>query len=88
MKNITIPIDVSSDVMLTLNESEYELKKRFQATIVMALFKNEKLTFGKATQMSGLGRYEFEEMLSANEIPISNLSIDQVWSDIEELRDL
>ncbi|OQX73810.1 MAG: hypothetical protein B6D64_13490 [Bacteroidetes bacterium 4484_276] len=41
---------------------------------------------GKAAQVSGLSRLQFETSLSENEIPISNLTIDDVISDIEKLK--
>ena len=88
MKNITIPVNISPEIMVALNETEQELKIHFQAGIAMILFQEGKLTFGKAVQLSGLGRFEFEKMLTKNNIPISNQSIDQVFSDLDKLSDL
>lgn len=88
MKNITIPVNISPDIMVTLNETEQELKVHFQAGIAMILFQEGKLTFGKAIQLSGLSRFEFEKMLTKNNVPISNQSIDQVMSDLDKLSDL
>ncbi|SHJ61310.1 Predicted antitoxin, contains HTH domain [Tangfeifania diversioriginum] len=88
MKNITIPIEIPSDLMIVLNESEQEIKSHFQASIAMMLFKEEKLTIGKATQLSGLSRFEFEKLLAKNKIPISNLKIDQIFGDVEKLQKL
>lgn len=88
MKNITIPVNFSPDIMVTLNETEQELKVHFQAGIAMILFQEGKLTFGKAIQLSGLSRFEFEKMLTKNNVPISNQSIDQVMSDLDKLSDL
>lgn len=88
MKNITIPLDIPSDVMIALNESEKELKTHFQIAVAMMLFQEGKLTIGKATQISGLSRHEFEKSLAKNNIPVSNLSIDQVLSDFDKLKDL
>lgn len=85
MKNIVIPVDISPDIMIALNESEKELKNHFQVGIAMMLFQEGKLTLGKAIQLSGLTRYEFEKSLTKNNIPISNSSFDQVISDINKL---
>jgi predicted HTH domain antitoxin len=54
----------------------------------MMLFQEGKLTIGKAIQLSGLTRFEFEKALTKNNIPISNQSIEQVFSDMEKLSDL
>jgi predicted HTH domain antitoxin len=88
MKNITIPVDISPDIMIALNESEQELKNHFQVGIAMMLFQEGKLTIGKAIQLSGLTRFEFEKSLIKNNIPVSNQSIEQVMSDLDKLSDL
>jgi len=85
MKNITIPIEVSSDFLVALNESEQELKTHFQTAIAMMLFQEGKLTMGKAIQLSGLTRFEFEKALAKNKIPISVLDNEQIMTDVEKL---
>jgi hypothetical protein len=37
-------------------------------------------------QLSGLSRFEFETLLSENEIPISNLTINDVLGDTQKLK--
>jgi len=64
MKNITIPVNVSPDIMIARNETEQELKAHFQVGVAMILFQEGKLTIGKAIQLSGLTRFEFEKMLA------------------------
>ena len=88
MKNITIPLDIPADLMITLNESEQEIKSHFQVAIAMMLFHEGKLTLGKAIQLSGINRYEFEKSLAKSKIPISDLNIEQIKSDVNKLRDL
>lgn len=86
MNTQTISIDFPSDILLALNETEAELKQRIKTSLAMRLYGLEKLTIGKASQLSGLSRFEFETMLSENEIPISNLSIDDIMDDIKKLK--
>jgi predicted HTH domain antitoxin len=88
MKNIAIPIDISADIMIALNESEQNLKSYFQVAVAMMLFQEEKLTLGKAIQLSGLTRYEFEKALIKHHIPIINTNILQIKADIEKLKNL
>jgi len=88
MKNISIPVDISPEIMIALNENEQELKNHFQVGIAMMLFQEGKLTIGKAIQLSGLTRFEFEKTLTKNNIPISNQSIEQAFLDMEKLSDL
>lgn len=88
MKNISITIDIPSDILVALNESEQELKDHFKTGIAMMLFREGKLTLGKAIQLSGLSRYEFEKSLAKSNISISNLDRDQIQSDVEKLKGL
>ena len=86
MNTQTISIDFPSDMFLALNETESEIKQRIKILLAVRLYELEKLTIGKAAQVSGLSRLQFETILSENKIPISNLTIDDVISDIEKLK--
>lgn len=88
MQNIMIPVNISSEVMIALNETEQNLKDYFQTAIAIMLFQEGKLTIGKAIQLSGLSRYEFEKELTKKNIPISNTSLNEVFSDMQKLSDL
>ena len=88
MQNITIPIDVPSDLLIALNESEQELKAHFQTVIAIMLFPEKNLTPGKAIQLSGLSRFEFEQALAKRKIPIAAIDTDQVMADVEKLSNL
>jgi predicted HTH domain antitoxin len=81
MNTHTISIDFPSDIYLALNENEAELKRDIKISLAIRLYRLEKLTIGKAAQLSGLSRYDFETLLSENEISISNLSLDDVLGD-------
>lgn len=82
----TINIDLPSDILLTLNESEDELKKRIKISLAVQLYIEKKVTIGKAAQIAELSRLQFETLLSENKIPISFLEIEDVLDDIEKLK--
>ncbi len=82
----TINIDLPSDILLTLNESEKELKKRIKISLAVQLYIHQKVTIGKAAQIAEMSRFQFETFLSENEIPISSLELKDVLSDIEKLK--
>lgn len=81
-----ITIDIPSDILLALNETETEFKQGIKTTLAIRLYRLQKLTLGKAAQLCGLSRFEFETILSENEVPISNLTIEDVMKDIEKLK--
>lgn len=86
MNTQTISIEFPYDILLALNESETEFKQSIKTSLAIRLYKLQKLTIGKAAQLSGLPRFEFETLLSENEIPISNLTINDVMDDSRKLR--
>lgn len=53
MNTQTISIDFPSDIFLTLNETENEIKKQIKISFAIRLYKLEKLKIGKAAQISG-----------------------------------
>ena len=81
-----IHIDHPSDILLTLNESEKDLKKRIKISLATQLYTQKKVTIGKAAQIAEMSRLEFETLLSEYKIPISNLEEEDVLGDIEKLR--
>jgi predicted HTH domain antitoxin len=86
MTTQNITIDLPSDILLAMNASEAELKQSIKTSLAIRLYRIEKLTLGKAAQLAGLSRFEFETLLSENEIPISNLTLNDVLDDIQKLR--
>jgi predicted HTH domain antitoxin len=86
MNTQEIKIDLPSDILLTLNESESELKKNIKISLAIRLYSLQKLTIGKAAQISGLSRYEFENVLAENNLSISNLTVEDVLNDSQKLK--
>lgn len=86
MNTQRISIDFPSDILLALNETEQELRRRIRLALAVQLYKAQKITVGKAAQIAGLSRLQFETVLSENEISISNLTADEVLDDIEKLQ--
>ena len=82
----TINVDLPSDILLTLNESEVELKKRIKLSLAIQLYTHQKITIGKAAQIADMSKFQFETLLSEHQISISNLDIEDVLDDIEKLK--
>ena len=86
MNTQSITTDFPADILLALNETETEFKQGIKISLAIRLYRLQKLTLGKAAQLCGLSRFEFETILSENEVPISNLTIQDVLKDIEKLK--
>ncbi len=88
METKTIELDIPADVSVAINESEQELKNQIKTAFALALYQNEKLTLGKAAQLAGLSRFEFELVLAKNKIPVSNLTLEDVEADLSKLKNI
>ncbi len=86
MNTQNITVEFPNDILLALNESEYDLKKRIKLTLAIQLYKSQKLTIGKAVKLSGMTRLEFEKELSNNKISISNIDEEDVLNDMKKLK--
>lgn len=86
MNTQSITIDIPSDLLLALNETETEFKQGIKISLAIRLYRLQKLTIGKAAQLCGLSRFQFETVLSENDVPISNLTINDMLNDIEKLK--
>nr|WKN34873.1 UPF0175 family protein [Tunicatimonas sp. TK19036] len=82
----SVTVDLPSDILLTLNGSESELKQQIKLSLAIRLYELKKVTIGKAAQIAGLSRWDFEAVLSENQVPISNLSVEDVMQDREKLK--
>ncbi len=82
----TIHIDFPSDILLTINESEKDLKKRIKFSLAVQLYLEDKVTIGKAAQIAGMSHFAFETALSEQRIPISLLSAEDIRKDMEKLK--
>ena len=86
MTSQTIHLDLPSDILLTINESEQELKKRIKFSLALQLYVQQKVTIGKAAQIAEMSRLEFESALSESKVPISTLGLEDVLKDIQKLQ--
>ena len=86
MDTQTISVDFPSDILLALNESENELKQNIKIVLAIRLYSLQKLTIGKAAQVAGVSRFEFETLLADHRIPISDLTFEEVLGDYQKLQ--
>ena len=82
----TLYIDLPSDILLTVNESEAELKKRIKFSLALQLYVQQKVTIGKAAQIAEMSRFQFETALSEHKVPISLLDLNDVFGDVQKLK--
>ena len=82
----TLNLEIPSDILIALNETEAEFIRDVKFFTAVRFYQLKKLSLGKAAQLAGLSRFEFESKLSRLEIPVSNLEMHDIEKDIENLK--
>ena len=86
MTDKALRINIPADLFIALNKSEEELKWEMRVFSAMKFYESGKLTLGKAAQFAGLSRWDFENLLADNHIPISKLEIEDIDRDLEKMQ--
>ena len=81
-----LELTIPSDIFITLNEPESQLLSEIKLFIATQFFKMNKLTLGQAARLADMKRFEFETLLSKHQIPISNLTFEDIEQDIRKLQ--
>jgi predicted HTH domain antitoxin len=76
---ITIPRDIAG--LLPGNEVEQDVKRY----LALKFYQEEILTIGKAAELAGMDRMEFEFFLAHNQIPVSLLNYDDIRADLRRM---
>jgi predicted HTH domain antitoxin len=88
MTEKALKINIPSDLFIALNKSEEELKNEMRIISAMKFYETGKLTLGKAAQFAGLSRWDFENLLADNHIPISTLEIQDIENDLVKMKSI
>jgi predicted HTH domain antitoxin len=68
MKILTVPLQVPSDILSVLNVSQLELPDRLRQLVALELFREEKISAGKAAEMLGISKRDFVQLLAKHDI--------------------
>ena len=79
MKMTDIKFKIPEEILNALNQDKIEFTKQSRLYTALQLFKNHKLSFGKAAELAGISRDEFLIELDKN-------NIDYISYDSEELK--
>ena len=68
MRTAEIRFKIPQDILYALNQSTKEFTKQSRLYTALQLYKNHKLSFGKAAELAGISRDDFLIELDKNEI--------------------
>ena len=79
-----ISVSFPKSLEITLNKSESETISTIKEIVALDLYKSDKISLGKAGQITGISKREMLHLLSFKKIPI-NFDIDDLESDLVTL---
>ena len=80
-----ISFEIPEGFLLALNETQEEFTSKVRLIIAMELFRNHKLSVGKAAELSGLSKELFKLELFRSNIPLIDYSPDELIKELEIL---
>lgn len=83
----TISVEIPESISLSIKIPESELRGRLKVELAIRLYQKRILSFGKARELAGLNKWQFQEILAKENIPL-NYDIEELERDMETLRSL
>jgi predicted HTH domain antitoxin len=87
MDTITVKMDFPKDFLLAADITEANAPADIKKLLALLMFKERMLSFGKATELSGLDKVSFLEFAGRNRISL-NYDSDDLLEDLETMRKL
>jgi predicted HTH domain antitoxin len=85
MNTSNITIEIPEEFALAIGKDNSKIQEEFKIAMAVWLYKLEKVSVGKAAELSGMNRIDFENLLSEMGISISNLTYDDIISDARKI---
>lgn len=83
----TLSVEIPESISLSIKIPESELKERLKVELAIRLYQKGILGFGKARELAGQNKWQFQEILAKENIPL-NYDVEELERDLETLRNL
>ena len=86
MKKAEIHFEIPEDILTALNQDINEFTRQSRLYTALQLYKNNKLSFGKAAELAGISRDDFLIELDKNEIDFIAYDPSELETELKILR--
>ncbi len=85
MTDTVISFNVPQEILFSLNESKTEFENRTKLFTALFLYREHKLSIGKAALLSGLSLYEFISEAGKHNVDVINYPAEDLDKELEIL---
>lgn len=78
-----LAIDLPSD--LVVFQGIADTRQELQTSYALWLFQRERITLAKAAEVAGVSLYEFMSLCKSNQVPVIDISREELTAELEEL---
>jgi len=79
-----LAIELPNDFMAL--EKEHEVEREVRLSYALRLYKQARVTISKAAELAGLDLYRFMELCSEEQIPVIDMSPEELQQELEGLK--
>lgn len=87
METLRVELDVPRDLLGALNVSEKELEPQLKKLIALELFREERISSGKAAKLLGISKAEFIDLLDEHGIAYFTETPEELEAQVKAVRE-
>ena len=87
METVTVNMEFPRDILIAADIAEANAHADIKKHLALYMFKERMLSFGKATELSGMNKLEFMELVGSKGVSL-NYDADDYLEDVNTLRNL
>ena len=88
MSNLTVSLKLPRNLLGALNIPEYQLPDQILEILALELFRQQRISAGKAAELLGISKLSFIELLARHQIPYFSESPDELTAEVEAVERL
>ena len=87
MGKTKLEIDMPSELLFLLRETEETFKEKVKVWLATKMFEEGKLSLGQAAEFAGYSKTTFSEILGKNKVSIFNYPVEELKEDVENIEE-
>jgi len=88
MERVKIHMEVSKDFLYAFDLNENKLSRELKLLAAIELYREHKISMGKAAEFAEMDKYMFQKELTSRDIPTIDYDIEDVRAESEILKNL